>query len=189
MYRFVIIVKYLTNFFKLEWNLGIKFTLRFFFLSVYNILIFFAEKMWVAFALQKLLTFFSKKFQHICVSLDVNFNESLTNNIVSFEQLGPDVQSIVLTCATSSEKVPSNMRKMFRLTTPWTYAKSQPGICSPFKHCAKSHPDNCSSLKHSIGSNSSVCGLPSPDQTARKSIQGICCSHMPAIMFRSARPI
>ena len=34
--------------------------------------------------------FFSKKFQLICVSLDVNFNESLTNNIVSFEQLGPD---------------------------------------------------------------------------------------------------
>ena len=58
--------------------------------SIYNILIFFAEKMWVAFALQKLLTFFSKKFQHICVSLDVNFNESLTNDIVSFEQLGPD---------------------------------------------------------------------------------------------------
>ena len=36
--------------------------------------------------------FFSKKFQHICVSVDVNFNESLTNDIVSFEQLGP-VQS------------------------------------------------------------------------------------------------
>ena len=35
MYRFVIIVKYLTNFLKLEWNLGIKFTLRFYFLSVY----------------------------------------------------------------------------------------------------------------------------------------------------------
>ena len=33
--------------------------------------------------------FFSKKFQHICVSLDVNFDESLTNNVVSFEQLGP----------------------------------------------------------------------------------------------------
>ena len=32
--------------------------------------------------------FFSKKFQHICVSLDVNFNESLTNDVVSFEQLG-----------------------------------------------------------------------------------------------------
>ena len=37
--------------------------------SIYNILIFFAEKMWV--------------------SLDVNFNESLTNDIVSFKQLGP----------------------------------------------------------------------------------------------------
>ena len=36
--------------------------------------------------------FFSKKFQHICVSLGVNFNESLTNAIVSFEQLGPDHQ-------------------------------------------------------------------------------------------------
>ena len=33
--------------------------------------------------------FFSKTFQHICVSLDVNFNESLTDDIVSFEQLGP----------------------------------------------------------------------------------------------------
>ena len=33
--------------------------------------------------------FFSKKFQHICVSLNVNFNKSLTNDIVSFEQLGP----------------------------------------------------------------------------------------------------
>ena len=35
--------------------------------------------------------FFSKKFQHICISLDVNFNESLTNDVVSFEQLGPGV--------------------------------------------------------------------------------------------------
>ena len=35
--------------------------------------------------------FFSKKFQHICVSLNVNFNESLTNDVVSFEQLGPDL--------------------------------------------------------------------------------------------------
>ena len=31
-----------------------------------------------------------KKIQHICISLDVNFNESLTNDVVSFEQLGPD---------------------------------------------------------------------------------------------------
>ena len=53
--------------------------------SIYNIPIFFAEKMWVATHI-----FFSKKFQHICVSLDVNFNESLTNDVVCFEQLGTD---------------------------------------------------------------------------------------------------
>ena len=45
--------------------------------SIYNILIFFTDV--------------SKKFQHICVSLDVNFNKSLTNDVVSFEQLGPVV--------------------------------------------------------------------------------------------------
>ena len=33
--------------------------------------------------------FSTKKYQHICVSFDINFNESLTNDIVSFEQLGP----------------------------------------------------------------------------------------------------
>ena len=52
--------------------------------SIYNILIFFAEKMCYS-------HFISKKFQHICISLEVNFNESLTNDVVSFEQLGPDV--------------------------------------------------------------------------------------------------
>ena len=34
--------------------------------------------------------FSANKFQHICVSLDVSFNELLTNDIVSFEQLGPE---------------------------------------------------------------------------------------------------
>ena len=43
--------------------------------------------------MQKLLTFFSAKNQHICVSLDVNFNESLTNDVVSFEQLGHGCQN------------------------------------------------------------------------------------------------
>ena len=38
---------------------------------------------------------FSKKYQYICVLLDVNFNKSLTNDIVSFEQLGPDVSIII----------------------------------------------------------------------------------------------
>ena len=38
--------------------------------SIYNILIFFAEKMWVAFALQKLLTFFQQKISaYLCNTL------------------------------------------------------------------------------------------------------------------------
>ena len=32
--------------------------------------------------------FSAKKFS---ISLDVNFNESLTNDVISFEQLGPEV--------------------------------------------------------------------------------------------------
>ena len=47
--------------------------------SIYNILILHCKSY---------SHFFSKKFQYICVSLDVNFNESLPNDIVSFEQLG-----------------------------------------------------------------------------------------------------
>ena len=35
--------------------------------------------------------FFSQKLHHICVSFDVNFNESLTNDIFSFEQLRPGI--------------------------------------------------------------------------------------------------
>ena len=65
--------------------------------SIYNILIFFAEKMWVAFAVllhcKSYSHFFSKKFQNICISFDVNFNESLTNDVVSFEQLSPGCRS------------------------------------------------------------------------------------------------
>ena len=54
--------------------------------SIYNILKFFAEKCEYC---KSYSHFFSKKFQHNCVSLDVNFNESLSNDVVSFEQLGP----------------------------------------------------------------------------------------------------
>ena len=60
--------------------LGVLFQMK-----IHNILIFFAEKCAVLFI------FSAKKNQHICVLLDVNFNESLTNDIVSFEQLGPDI--------------------------------------------------------------------------------------------------
>ena len=42
-----------------------------------------------AFALQKLLTFLQQKW-HISDTNIRNFNETLTNDVVSFEQLGPD---------------------------------------------------------------------------------------------------
>ena len=58
--------------------------------SIYNILIFFAEKMWVALHCKNYSHFFSKKTQHICISLDVIFNVLLTNDVVSFVQLGPE---------------------------------------------------------------------------------------------------
>ena len=56
--------------------------------SIYNILIFFVEKMCVAFALQKLLTFFQQKNSEYLRIMRRNFNELLTNDIVSFEQMG-----------------------------------------------------------------------------------------------------
>ena len=59
--------------------------------SIYNILIFFAEKNVSA---KSYSHFFSKKYPHICISHDINFNESFTNDIVSFEQLGPKVSHI-----------------------------------------------------------------------------------------------
>ena len=42
-------------------------------------------------SIHNILIFFSKKIQHICISLYVNFNESF-NDVVSFEQLGPGRQ-------------------------------------------------------------------------------------------------
>ena len=50
----------------------------------------FVEIMWEAFALQKLLTFFDKKYRHIWDINVWNFNKSLTNDVVSFEQPGPE---------------------------------------------------------------------------------------------------
>ena len=68
--------------------------------------------------------FFSKKFQHICVSLDVNFNESLTNDVVSFKQLGPRIPLLnslwnFEIWATSSEKKRSRMRKVRRFRSSY----------------------------------------------------------------------
>ena len=39
--------------------------------------------------LQKLLTFFSKNMSIYAIINDQSFNDTLTNDIVSFEQLGP----------------------------------------------------------------------------------------------------
>ena len=41
--------------------------------------------------LQKLLTFFQQKYWHIRYE-HLNFNETLTNKVLSFEQLGPAEQ-------------------------------------------------------------------------------------------------
>ena len=40
--------------------------------------------------MQKLLTFFSKNISIYAKFNDQSFNDTLTNDIVSFEQLGPD---------------------------------------------------------------------------------------------------
>ena len=46
--------------------------------------------------MQKLLTFFfSKNIRVYAIFNDYSFNDTLTNNIVSFEQLGPDYQSVI----------------------------------------------------------------------------------------------
>ena len=41
--------------------------------------------------MQKLLTFFSKRFSVIAIFNDQSFSDTLTYDIVSFEQLGPDL--------------------------------------------------------------------------------------------------
>ena len=40
--------------------------------------------------MQKLLTFFSKNISVYAIFKDQRFNDMLTNDIISFEQLGPD---------------------------------------------------------------------------------------------------
>ena len=45
--------------------------------------------MWVAFANAKLHTFFQQNLRVYAIFNDQSFNDTLTNDIVSFEQLGP----------------------------------------------------------------------------------------------------
>ena len=52
---------------------------------------FLLKKMREAFALQKPFIFFNKKIYWRISDTNIqNFNETLTNDVVSFEQLGPD---------------------------------------------------------------------------------------------------
>ena len=55
-------------------------------------MIFFVEKMKEAFALQKHLIFFQQKILTNLRYQHLNFNETLTNDVVSFEQPGLGVQ-------------------------------------------------------------------------------------------------
>ena len=49
---------------------------------------YFAEKMWVAFAVQKLLTFFSaKKFRKLCIESAKTVNEMTINELVKLTTL------------------------------------------------------------------------------------------------------
>ena len=43
--------------------------------------------------MQKLLTFFSAKIFTYAISNDQSFNDMLTNDVISFDQLGPGVVS------------------------------------------------------------------------------------------------
>ena len=54
--------------------------------------------------------FFSKKFQHICVSLNVNFNKSLTNNVVTLNNWAL-VSPLIWSYGANSKIGCSNVRK------------------------------------------------------------------------------
>ena len=101
--------------------------------SIYNILIFFAEKMWEAFALQKLLTFFQQKISaYLHITRCKFFNESLTNDIVCFEQLGPGHYWTVLCCM-----------KSFFVTLPSTrydFSNVERDVCKTANHHYHHHP-------------------------------------------------
>ena len=59
--------------------------------TISNITGSFAEKkMWVDFAFAKGTHCFSKNISVYAIFNDQSFNDTLTNDIISFEQLGPD---------------------------------------------------------------------------------------------------
>ena len=71
-----------------------------------NTLIFLLKKNREAFALQKLLTFFSTKNIGVFEILNFwNFNETLTNDVVSFEQPDPNLYTHMHFIITIDKKV------------------------------------------------------------------------------------
>ena len=65
--------------------------------------------------------FFSKQFQHICVPLDVNFNESLTNDIVSFEHWALMFTRMAGYYDTPSGVYPSSVHTFFLDNSPYSF--------------------------------------------------------------------
>ena len=54
--------------------------------------------MWESFAVQKILTFFQQKIAYYCDIYFQNFNESLTNDVVNFEQPALDLFRVWTIC-------------------------------------------------------------------------------------------
>ena len=67
-------------------------TLKFLSWNMANILIFFAEKMWVAFAMQKLLTFLLQNYQCIWKHLSYNDQQFVINKLIKLTMLWTAVQ-------------------------------------------------------------------------------------------------
>ena len=63
--------------------------------TISNSHVFLLKNMWIAFANTH---FFSKNISIYAIFNDESFNDTLTKDIVSFEQLGPESQKVVLLC-------------------------------------------------------------------------------------------
>ena len=57
--------------------------------TISNAQVFLLKKLEKLLQMQQLLTFFQQNFSIFAIFYDQSFNNSLTNDIVSFEQLGP----------------------------------------------------------------------------------------------------
>ena len=94
----------------------------------------FDEKMWVALANAKATHIFSAKIlaYRYTIFNDQNFNNTLTNHIVSFEQLGPDwrlityiffIQENWTKWVVMVKNIPSDMCAQWRLRSAWSSAQ------------------------------------------------------------------